>query len=259
MLCPWEVCWLITGVVQYSRSQSSLCPGSLEQRNLNVSPSWVVLLDTAYVKPVLRKVFALTQWHSWDFSQGSRNSDLSYTSCFSFYYISPIRGLAISVDLCCDVVSLSFLPTSAFLQSSFKGPTYSPTNLSAFNCFCGLCTKYIMAGIGMTPPLLVLSACNLCCLFPGINPLEVFGARCVSWSHAKDLRLYIVVYVVFARWPLRIISLLCASPAGVWCSAQLDFIQKSSVCVIIALRAPALKEIHHVPACSLPLHSSPKK
>lgn len=124
---------------------------------------------------------------------------------------------------------------------------------------CGLCTKCIMAGIAMTPPLLVLSACNLCCLFPGINPLEVFGARCVSWSHAKDLRLSIVVYVVLARWPLWIISLLCASLAGVWCSAQLDFIQKSSVCVIIALRAPALKKIHHVPACSLPLHSSPKK
>ena len=125
--------------------------------------------------------------------------------------------------------------------------------------FCGLCTKYIMAGIGRTPPLLVLSACCLCCLFPGINPLELFRAGCVSWSCAEDLSPYIVVYVVLARWPLRIISLLCASPAGVWCSAELEFIQNSPVCVIIAPNAPALKEIHHVPDSSLPLHSSPKE
>lgn len=125
--------------------------------------------------------------------------------------------------------------------------------------FYGLCTKYVTAGIGMTPTFLVLSACSLCFLFPGINPLEVFRAGCVSWSRAKDLSLYIVVYVVLAKWPLRIISLLCASAAGVWCSAELEFIQNSSLCVLIVPKAPALKEIHHVPGSSLPLHSSPKE
>lgn len=55
---------------------------------------------------------------------------LSYKSCLSFYYINPIRGHSVLVDLCCDMVSLSFLLTSAFVQSSFKGPTCSPTNVS---------------------------------------------------------------------------------------------------------------------------------
>lgn len=93
VLCPWEVCWLITGVAQYSRSQSSSCLGSLEQRNGTVSPSRVVPLDTANMKPVLRKVFAFRQWRSWDFSQGSRDSDLTYTSCLVFIILAPSEGL----------------------------------------------------------------------------------------------------------------------------------------------------------------------
>lgn len=60
-------------------------------------------------------------------------------------------------------------------------------------------------------------------------------------------------------WPLRIISLLCASPAGVWCSAELKSVRNSPVCAITTPKAPALKEIHHVPDSALPLHSSPKE
>jgi len=48
-------------------------------------------------------------------------------------------------------------------------------------------------------------------------------------------------------------------PCCAWCSAELEFIQNSSVCVIIAPKALALKEIHHIPDRSRPLHSSPKE
>lgn len=43
-------------------------------------------------------------------------------------------------------------------------------------------------------------------------------------------------------------------PTGVWCSAHLEFIQNSFVCVITVPKAPALEEMHHVPDSSLPLH-----
>lgn len=102
---------------------------------------------------------------------------LSYKSCLSFIILALL--VVIPIEWICDVVSLSFISTLAFVHSSFKGPTYSPANTSGSSLLLYFCTKYAVAGIGMTPPFLVLSACNLC-LFHGMNPLGGFSAGCFS-------------------------------------------------------------------------------
>lgn len=109
-----------------------------------------------------------------------------------------------------------------------------------------------MAGTGMTSPLLVPPACSLCCLFPGGNPLEVFRAGYVSCSCTEDLSPYIVVNFL-AKWPLHIIFFLCIASvvSGVlptWSSVR------AALYVFPTVPKAALKEMHHVPDSSLPLH-----
>lgn len=70
-----------------------------------------------------------------------------------------------------------------------------------------------MVGIGMTSPLLVLPACSLYCLFPGINPLEVFRAGYVPCSRTEELSPYIVVNVL--QGGLSVSSSVCVLPH--WC------------------------------------------
>lgn len=138
--------------------------------------------------------------------------------------------------------------------------------------FYGLCTKYIMVYRYDTSPPCSFHGryrydasppCSFC-----LQPVLLISWDKAPWSIQSWTRFLVTCwrsqsihhsFCCACKVASLNISLLCASTAGVWCSAELEFIQSSSGCVIIAPKAPALKEMHHIPDNSLPLHSSPKE
>lgn len=147
----------------------------------------------------------------------------------------------------------TFLPTYFCIWAPLRVLCTLQQIWVTLNYCCGLCTKhYGRHRYDISPPY---SSCLQLVLFIPWGTLEVFRAGCVSWSCTEDLSPNIVGNIL-ARWSLHTIIFLCGASLvlPVWCSAHLEFIQNSSECVLTVPKALALKEMHHVPDSSLPLH-----